>query len=108
MSIEQPFSILFSINIDKDLHVQMYHEKKLNLSSCYHHILSSEKITLFSQVENLIVLAKNLDQDITTLMETIKAKLLNVIEKYIELCKDDYQKKTIEFYIRAIEITFYY
>ena len=27
-SIEQPFSILFSINIDKDLHVQMYHEKK--------------------------------------------------------------------------------
>ena len=27
LSIEQPFSILFSINIDKDLHVQMYHEK---------------------------------------------------------------------------------
>ena len=25
--IEQPFLIMFSINIDKDLHVQMYHEK---------------------------------------------------------------------------------
>ena len=31
LSIEQPFSILFSINIDKDLHVQIYHEKNLFL-----------------------------------------------------------------------------
>ena len=70
----------------------MYHEKKLISPSCYHHILSFEKVTLFSQVENLIAFAKNLDQDIPTLLETIKAKLLNLIEKYAELCKDDYQK----------------
>ena len=65
---------------------------KKNSFSCYHHILSSEKVALFSQVENLIAFAKNLDQNITTLMEKIKAKLLNPIEKYIELCKDDCQK----------------
>ena len=68
----------------------MHHEKKF--IPCYHHILSSEKVTLFFQVENLIAFAKILDQNITTLIETIKAKLLNLIEKYIELCKDDYQK----------------
>ena len=73
-SIEQPFLVLFSINIDKDLHLQMYHEKKLIPPSCYHHILSSEKVKLFSQEENLIAFAKNLDQNITTLKETIKAK----------------------------------
>ena len=97
MSIEQPFSILFSINIDKNLHVQIYHEKKLIPPSCYHHILSSEKVTLFSEVENLIAFEKNLDQNITTLMETIKAKLLNLIEKYIDLCQDDYKKKPLKF-----------
>ena len=67
-------------------------KKKLIPPSCYYHILSSEKVTLFSEVENLIAFAKNLDQNITTLMETIKAKLLNLIEKYIDLCQDDYKK----------------
>ena len=84
----------------------MYHEKKLILPSCYHHILSSEKVTLFFQVENLIAFAKNLDQDITTLMETIKAKLLNLIEKYIELCKDDYQKKLLNFILEQLKLLF--
>ena len=51
--IKQPFSVLFSINIDKDLHVQMHHEKTHSSFLLYHHILSSEKVTLFSQVENL-------------------------------------------------------
>ena len=106
LSIEQPFAILFSINIDKDLHVHMYHEKKLIPPSCYHYILSSEKVTLFSQVENLITFAKNLDQDITTLMETIKAKLLNLIEKYIELCKDDHQKKPLNFILEQLKLLF--
>ena len=106
LSIEQPFSILFSINIDKDLHVQIYHEKKLIPSSCYHHILSSEKVTLFSEVENLIAFAKNLDQNITTLMETIKAKLLNLIEKYIDLCQDDYKKKPLNFILEQLKLLF--
>ena len=106
MFIEQPFSVLFSINIDKDLHVQMYHERKL-IPPCYHQILSSKKVTLFSQVENLIAFAKNLNQNITTLMETIKAKLLNLIENTLN-CARMTIKKTIKFYIRAIEITFYY
>ena len=35
LSTKQSFSILFSINIDKDLHVQMYHEKKFIPPSCY-------------------------------------------------------------------------
>ena len=106
LSIEQPFSILFSINIDKDLHVQIYHEKKLIPPSCYHHILSSEKVTLFSEVENLIAFAKNLDQNITTLMETIKAKLLNLIEKYIDLCQDDYKKKPLNFILEQLKLLF--
>ena len=106
LCIEQPFSILFSINIDKDLHVQIYHEKKLIPPSCYHHILSSEKVTLFSEVENLIAFAKNLDQNITTLMETIKAKLLNLIEKYIDLCQDDYKKKPLNFILEQLKLLF--
>ena len=106
LSIEQPFSILFSINIDKDLHVQIYHEKKLIPPSCYHHILFSEKVTLFSEVENLIAFAKNLDQNITTLMETIKAKLLYLIEKYIDLCQDDYKKKPLNFILEQLKLLF--
>ena len=106
LSIEQPFSILFSMNIDKDLHLQIYHEKKLIPPSCYHHILSSEKVTLFSEVENLIAFAKNLDQNITTLMETIKAKLLNLIEKYIDLCQDDYKKKPLNFILEQLKLLF--
>ena len=81
--------------------------KKLIPPSCYHHFLSSEKATLFSQIKNLIAFAKNLDQNITTLMETIKAKLLNLIEKYIKLCKDDYQKKkTLNFILEQLKLLF--
>ena len=80
--------------------------KKLISPSCYHHNLSSEKVTLFSQVENLIAFAKNLDQDITTLIETIKAKLLNLIKKYIELCKDDYQKEPLNFILEQLKLLF--
>ena len=86
--------------------MQIYHEKKLIPPSCYHHILSSEKVTLFSEVENLIAFAKNLDQNITTLMETIKAKLLNLIEKYIDLCQDDYKKKPLNFILEQLKLLF--
>ena len=39
-------------------------------------------------------------------METIKAKLLNLIEKYIELCKDDYQKKPLNFILEQLKLLF--
>ena len=39
-------------------------------------------------------------------MKTIKAKLLNLIEKYIELCKDDYQKKSLNFILEQLKLLF--
>ena len=39
-------------------------------------------------------------------METIKAKLLNLNRKYIELCKDDYQKKTLNFILEQLKLLF--
>ena len=39
-------------------------------------------------------------------METIKAKLLNLIEKYIDLCQDDYKKKTLNFILEQLKLLF--
>ena len=39
-------------------------------------------------------------------METIKAKLLNLIEKYIDLCQDDYKKKPLNFILEQLKLLF--
>lgn len=58
MSKQQPVSILASIFVNNDLEVTIFQKQQLMPSSFYQHIVYSNKVTLLSQVINLMALAK--------------------------------------------------
>ena len=58
-SEEHPLSVQSTISISTDLEIRIYHNGQLVPASIYKHIVLSNKVTLLSQVTNLMAFAKN-------------------------------------------------
>ena len=57
----RPYTILSAFFINMDMEVTVYNNERIVPSSSYNHIMPTSKVTMVSQVSNLLAFAKNLD-----------------------------------------------
>ena len=89
MSSQQPLSIIASIFINTDLEVTIYQNQQVLHRSTYQHIISSNKVTLISQVTNLMAYAKNEQKCETTKKEKFLFNITKLISDFLLFSEND-------------------
>ena len=89
MSSQQPLSIIASIFINTDLEVTIYQNQLVLHRSTYQHIISSNKVTLISQVTNLMAYAKNEQKCETTKKEKFLFNITKLISDFLLFSEND-------------------
>ena len=65
-----------------DMEVTVYNNERIVPSSSYNHIMPTSKVTMVSQVSNLLAFAKNLDLKKTVPEEKFKANIFKLINSF--------------------------
>ena len=74
LSDHRPYTILSAVFINMDMEVTVYDNKQI-VPSSYYHIMPTSKVTIVSQVSNLLAFAKNLDLKKPAAEEQFKANI---------------------------------
>ena len=90
-SEEHPLSVQSTISIRTDLEIRIYHDGQLVPASTYKHIVSSNKITLLSQVTNLMAFAKNTHMNKSAIKDKFIFNFSRLIDQYFEICDNDHE-----------------
>ena len=61
LSDYRPYLILSAVFINMDMKVTVYNNEEIVPSSSYNHIMPTSKVTMVSQVSNLLAFAENLN-----------------------------------------------
>ena len=96
LSEEQPPQILSVIFISKNLDITVYHEQKVVPQSIYSDIVLS-KISLLSQVINVMAFAKNLDRSNCTSSSQLTFNITKLIEEYLEVSDNTLEVHVLKF-----------
>ena len=106
LSDQQPPSIVATIFINADLEVTFYQEQLIIPSSSYKHILSANKVALFSQVLNLMVFAKNKQPQSKTEVQQFQTNLRRLINDFILTTENEQQILFLKFFAEQIDLVF--
>ena len=107
MSDEQPPQILSTIHINKVLEVTVYKKQRMLSSSTYSHIIPSQKITMLSQVTNLMAFTKNLEQQTPKMSSNELISNVNfLIDNYVEENENDRELKFLNFFKEQLLLVF--
>ena len=99
MSDEQLPQILSAIHINKVLEVAVYKKQELISASTYSHIIPSQKITMLSQITNLMAYTKNLEQSTSRISgNELLSKMKFLIDNYMEGNDNDHELKFFNFF----------
>ena len=99
LSAQQPLSILTSIYVSTDLEVTVYLKQQVLPPSCYKHILSTNKVTLFSQIINLMAYAKNAQESNAVVLETLQSNISKLLEDLLFATENDQIMPCLKFVI---------
>ena len=105
LSEEQPLQILFIIFISKNLDITVYHKQKVVPQSVYSDIVLS-KISLVSQVINLMAFAKNLDRSSCSSSSQFTFNITKLIEEYLEVSDNTLEFLVLKFLLEQAELLF--
>ena len=105
LSEEQPPQILSVIFISKNLDITVYHEQKVVPQSVYSDIVSS-KISLVSQVINVMAFAKNLDRSSCTSSSQLTFNITKLIEEYLEVSENTLEVHVLKFLLEQVQLLF--
>ena len=86
---ECPPSILATISVKKNLEVTVFCGPQVVPASTYTHILSSNKVTLLSQISRLMAFAKNFQITKAMLQESLISKLIGLVHDFLKISDDD-------------------
>jgi len=103
---ENPPYILATIFIDSDLEVAVYQEKRTIPSSCYKHILPTNKVTLFSQVWNLVVFTKNQKRSRMDVEKQFQSNTTNLIVDFLLVVENEKLISFLKFVLEQINLAF--
>ena len=101
---EFPLSILAHILVKNNLEVSVFQNQQLVPASCYAHIMTSNKVTLLSEISNLMAFVKNFHTGKLMSKETLKSKFAALIDDYLAMSNDDQEIRSLKFILEQLEL----
>ena len=101
-SDEHPLSVQSTISISTDLEIRIYHNGQSVPASKY--IVSSSKVTLLSQVTNLMVFAKNIHMNKSAMKDKFIFNFSRLIDQYLEICDNNHEVRLSKFALEEVEL----
>ena len=93
---QQPPSILASVFVSEGLEVIVYYKQKRFPQSSYQHIMTSDKVTLYSQIANLMAFAKNKQLSEVT-SEEFQLSITDLINKFLSNAESEHELQFLKF-----------
>ena len=103
-SEEHPLSVQSTISISTDLEIRIYHNGQLVPASTYKHVVSFNKVTLLSQVTNLMAFAKNIHMNKLAMKDKFIFNFSRLIDQYFEICDNDHEVRLLKFVLEEVEL----
>ena len=101
---EFPLSILAHILVKNNLEVSVFQNQQLVPASCYAHIMTSIKVTLLSEILNLVAFAKIFHTGKLMSKETLKFKFAALIDDHLAISDDDQEIRSLKFLLEQVEL----
>ena len=101
-SEEHPLSVQSTISINTDLEIRIYHNGQSVPAS--KHIISSNKVTLLSQVTNLMAFAENILMNKSAMKDKFIFNFSRLIDQYLEICDNDHEVRLLKFVLEEVEL----
>ena len=105
LSLQQPLSFKALIFINADLEVTNYQKQQV-MPPLLTSTLFNNKITLISQVKNLMALAKNEKESETKKTEKFLLNINRLLNEYFLFTKNDQMRSFIQFVIEQFQLIF--
>ena len=106
LSDQQPSSILATVFINIDLKVTVYQNRQIVPSSFYDHIMSTNKVTMVSQVSHLLAFAKSLSMRKPAAEEQFKSNICKLINTFLLKANNEQQISVLKFVMEQIDLDF--
>ena len=106
LSQEHPQSIHGTIAVNRSLEVKVCYKQQMVPPSSYDHIMTSDKVTLLSEITNLLAFTKNLETSKGTMEETFKLKFLQLVNEQLEIAANDQQHRLLKFILEQVNLLF--
>ena len=106
LSDHRPYTILSAVFINIDMEVTVYNNEQIVPSSSYNHIMPTSKVTMVSQVSNLLAFAKNLDLKKPAAEEQFKANMFKLINSFLLESENEQQISILKFFMEQIDLAF--
>ena len=100
---QQPPSMLASVFVSEGLEVIVYYKQKRVPQSSYQHIMTSDKVTLYSQMANLMAFAKNKQPSEVT-SEEFQLSITDLINKFLSNAESEHELQFLKFIDEQIEL----
>ena len=106
LSEETTPSPLATIFINANLEIEIYQNQAFLPSSAYKHILPTKKVTLLSQLANLIAFAKNKIQNKAILEDQFQSNISNLNLDFLLVTQNQQQVSFLKFLLEQINLLF--
>ena len=106
LSDHRPYRILSAVFINMDMEVTVYNNERIVPSSSYNHIMPTSKVTMVSQVSNLLAFAKNLDLKKPAAEKQFKANIFKLIYSFLLESENEQQISFLKFFMKQIDLAF--
>ena len=109
LSHEQcPLSIQATVTVTSCLEVIVYHKQQLVPSASYNHIMLTNKVTLLSEITNLLAFAKNLNLETNQAAKenTFQFNLSQMINKQLEVTENDQHIRLFKFILEQVDLLY--
>ena len=106
LSDHRPYTILSGVFINMDMEVTVYNDERIVPSSSYNHVMPTSKVTMVSQVSNLLAFAKNLDLKKPAAEEQFKANIFKLINSFFLKSVNEQQISILKFFMEQIDLAF--
>ena len=91
--------------INMDMELTVYNNEQIVPSSSYNHIMPTTKVTMVSQVSNLLAFAKNLDLK-KPAEEQFKANIFKIINSFLIEIENKQKISILKFFMEQINLVF--
>ena len=106
LSNRHPLSIQATVTVNRSLEVSVYHKQQMVPSASFKHIILTNRISLFSEVTNLLAFAKNLATNQTAMEDTFKVNFSQLVNKQLEMTENDQLFRLLVFIREQMELMY--
>ena len=106
LSNEHLLSIQATVTVNRSLEVCVNHKQQVVPSASYKYIFPTNRISLFSEVTNLLAFAENLATNQTAMKDTFKVNFSQLVNKQLEMTENDQHIRLLKFILEQVDLMY--